>query len=130
MTFGELIFGGMTVGEMPMSRRIDIWQNIRRNGIRRNDIRRNAVQRNGIRRIDIRRNGIRRIVRQWRIQVLLMGGQHNFFLETVPATQFRQLDNKPFVTCYLLPFSIFLFTRLSKIEEAAFKIQLGLLISI
>ena len=58
------------------------------------------------------------------------GGPTKFVQETVPATQYGQLDNKPFVTCYLLSFSIFPKTRLFKIQEAAFKIQPGLLISI
>ena len=58
------------------------------------------------------------------------GGPKNFFFRKLLATQYRQLDKKPFLTCYILPFSIFPFTRLFKIQEAAFKIQLGLLISI
>ena len=43
------------------------------------------------------------------------------------STQYRQLNHEPFITCYLLPFSIFPFTHLFEIQEAAFKIQLGLL---
>ena len=71
---------------------------------------------------------------QWRIQVLLMGG-HNFFYRKLYQQHsiYKQLDNKPFVrfvTSYLVPFSIFLFTRLFRIQEAAFKLQLDLLISV